>query len=52
MSQGPFGPMNPPADPSLIEELLAKMPEEAQEHVAELMLEAQVRLLEQYIEEI
>lgn len=49
---GPYVTINPPDEPSLIEELLAQMPEEAQQHAAELLLEAQARLIEQSTAEL
>lgn len=52
MEGGPTGIFFATDGPTLIEELLALMPEDAQEHVAGLMLDAQERLLEQYHAEL
>jgi hypothetical protein len=37
-----------PRDPGVVEELLAAMPEDVQEHVAASLMETQGRLIEQY----
>ena len=52
MDGAPNGIFFAPQGPSIIGELLALMPDDAQEQVAGLMLEAQERLLERYHAEL